>query len=188
MMNKFYDKEQIKFIEKATLNHYEIDENGFVNSDITVSFSRQYLKSIPVKFGRVDGNFDCSNNLLENLNNAPYYIGGSLETQGNKLKNFKGSIKKIEVSIYCGWNNLTSLKGLPKFGEHFQGYDQQSEIDGSLLLHLANWMNNENISFEEAIIKGIDIIEEAEFRKFDLSDEFFCKYRGKLAAKNLGLL
>jgi Leucine-rich repeat (LRR) protein len=87
-----------------------------------------------VKFGNIDGHFNCSNNELTSLEGAPRSVEGLFNCANNKLTSLEGAPRKVDnfncsgnllttleggpdrVSIgkyKCSKNNLTSLKGLP---------------------------------------------------------------------------
>lgn len=87
-------KEQVEFLNKVcscvkgfvgrgwSLNRYDkVDVNG------NVDMRDMNLTEIPIKFGKVDYNFDCSENNLTTLKNLPNYIGGVLNCSFNNLTN-----------------------------------------------------------------------------------------------------
>ena len=61
----------------------------------------------------VDGSFDCGNNKLTSLINAPKFVGGSFYCGHNKLTSLVGAPTNVGGSFYCGNNELTSLEGAP---------------------------------------------------------------------------
>jgi len=93
-------KEQIKFLNEVvkgtwTLNSVDVEGN--------VIMIVMNLVKIPVKFGKVTRNFNCSNNLLTSLEFSPSKVGGSFD---------------------CSYNNLTSLEGCPDYvGGYFYCYN-----------------------------------------------------------------
>ena len=63
----------------------------------------------------VDGSFDCSNNKLTSLINAPKYVDGTFYCHYNELTSLKGLKETvINENFYCTDNKLTSLEGAPK--------------------------------------------------------------------------
>lgn len=97
----------------------DIDEEGFLNygddinlTNITIPGVGK-LNEIPVKFGRVDGNFICSNMELISLKNSPYFVR-RFDASSNKLKNLEGGPKTAEHYI-VNYSGLTSLTGGPEF-------------------------------------------------------------------------
>jgi len=111
------------------------EETDLVNVWGNFSYTGEGLKDFKgVKFGYVNGDFDCSNNELISLEGAPRKVEGLFNCANNKLTSLEGAPRKVDnfncsgnlltsleggpdrVSIgkyKCSKNNLTSLKGLP---------------------------------------------------------------------------
>jgi len=111
------------------------EETDLVNVWGNFSYTGKGLKDFKgVKFGYVNGDFDCSNNELTSLEGAPRSVEGLFNCANNKLTSLEGAPRKVDnfncsgnlltsleggpdrVSIgkyKCSKNNLTSLKGLP---------------------------------------------------------------------------
>jgi len=67
-----------------------------------------------VKFGNIDGHFNCSNNELTSLEGAPRYVEKSFDCSNNKLTSLEGGPDEVWWGDYkCSKNQLVSLKGLP---------------------------------------------------------------------------
>jgi hypothetical protein len=63
----------------------------------------------------VGADFDCSNNKLTSLINAPKYVDGTFYCHYNNLTSLKGLKETvINENFYCTDNKLTSLEGAPK--------------------------------------------------------------------------
>jgi hypothetical protein len=84
-------------IKELIARHYDIygknsidPVTGIVDSSGDVKL-RLRVKQMPVKFGHVDGSFDCSVNNLSNLENAPVYVGKHFSCQFNRLINLDGA-------------------------------------------------------------------------------------------------
>lgn len=70
-----------------------------------------------VKFGKIDGHFNCSNNELTSLEGAPRYVVKSFDCSNNKLTSLEGGPDGVWWGDYkCSKNQLVSLKGLPTGG------------------------------------------------------------------------
>jgi hypothetical protein len=94
-------------------------KNWTVNKDGTVDvdgecYLNQKIKKLPVKFGRVTGNFHCDHLQLTTLEGVPHYIGGGFFCEHNKLKDLKGGPKNVMGRYVCARNELTSLEGAPR--------------------------------------------------------------------------
>jgi signal peptidase I len=97
------------------LGDYTINPDGSVDVDGDVKMVRMGLTKIPVKFGKVGGYFDCSDNHLTSLEFAPSYVGGSFSCQFNKLTSLEFAPSYVSSTFYCYENNLTSLEGCPYY-------------------------------------------------------------------------
>ena len=58
-----------------------------------------------MKFGKVNGYFDCNNNLLTTLKNAPIEVVTYFSCVGNQLPSLEGFPKKAG-SVECYWNTV----------------------------------------------------------------------------------
>jgi hypothetical protein len=47
------------------------------------------LPRLPIKFGKVYGDFICSSNKLETLKGVPKFVGGDFNCSHNQLKSLK---------------------------------------------------------------------------------------------------
>ena len=61
----------------------------------------------------VDGSFDCGNNKLTSLINAPKSVVISFYCGTNHLTSLEGAPTSVGISFYCGNNELTSLEFAP---------------------------------------------------------------------------
>ena len=79
------------------------------------SYTKKGLKDFKgVKFGKINGDFDCSNNELASLEGAPIEVEGSFNCSNNKLTSLEGAPIVVEGSFNCSNNKLTSLEGAPR--------------------------------------------------------------------------
>ncbi len=118
-------EEQIKFLDKVCYGrvYWALNENGKVDVGGDVKMNDMNLTEIPVKFGRVDGNFDCSNNNLKTLKNCPDYVGGDFRCNFNKLTSLEFYPTSIDGKFDCYKNNLTNyFKNLKE--EDFPHWDK----------------------------------------------------------------
>ena len=87
-------------------------ENGEIN--VVGNVKLRGLAQIPVKFGTVDGDFNCSFCGLTLLNNLPHTITGSLLAAHNKFTDLTGCSKNVGKDIIMNSNkSLRSLMGCP---------------------------------------------------------------------------
>ncbi len=97
------------------IENYNIDSEGRVNVFAQdVDLSRKNLKKLPLKFGKVMGNFYCDSNKLETLEGAPVSVSLDFDCSSNKLSNLDGCPKYVGKGFFCSDNNLTSLENSPE--------------------------------------------------------------------------
>lgn len=120
MENQFVKtKEEIStWLEGKAVCNYTLlphPEFGYV-VDVAggVSLSMQNLRSIPVKFNRVEGSFVCANNYITDLSFAPTMVKGMFKCNNNRLTSLEGCPEVVESFMDCSYNRLTSLKGMPR--------------------------------------------------------------------------
>ena len=109
------DKDEIRkiFNEHFTYDgEITIDDNGFISCSGVVNLVSK-LSKLPVKFLKVDGDFNCSNNQLTTLVGSPTSVGGHFDCANNKLITLVGSPASVDGGFYCHDNQLTTLAGGP---------------------------------------------------------------------------
>ena len=119
---------------------------------------RKYLKpnkdGFTINFGKISGNFNCSDfgltslegapqtvvgnfycfkNNLTSLEGAPKEVGGDFYCYGNQLTSLKGGSQVVGNSFDCSWNKLTSLEGAPtEVGGNFLCYKNKlTSLEGA---------------------------------------------------------
>lgn len=106
-----------KSLIRLNIQNYHIREDGLVDVKGDVDCSNTDFRKLPIKFGKVDGNFDCGRNSnLITLEGSPEWVGGWFSCYlCSKLKSLKGGPKKVLGNFYCHNNSsLESLDYLPK--------------------------------------------------------------------------
>ena len=104
---------------------------GKITGDFNCSdLGLKSLKGAPQEVGR---NFNCSWNKLTSLEGAPTEVGGSFSCSGNQLTSLKGAPQKVGGGFWCYINRLISLEGAPqKVGEFFDcSYNQLTSLKGA---------------------------------------------------------
>jgi hypothetical protein len=95
------------------IQKYTIGENGIVNVAGGVIMVDYSLNKFPIKFGIVNGYFDCRLNKLITLIGCPSRIGADFDCSDNKLTTLEGCPKEVGGKFKCKNNNLYTLKGIP---------------------------------------------------------------------------
>ena len=109
--------ENFKYIDnicqKYYIENYTINQDGSIDVDGHVNLTDQRLFILPLKFGKVIGNFDCSENNLTSLVGSPIQVlGDYFSCDNNQLKSLKGCTRELSA-FYCFTNKLSTLKGGP---------------------------------------------------------------------------
>lgn len=113
---------------------YKIDPvTGVVDVTGDVKLLRQ-VKQLGVTFGKVSGDFGCSDKMLETLVGSPKKVGKRYYCSGNLLTSLLGAPEHVGKEFYCSYNQLTSLAHGPQFvGKeyHCGGNHQLTSLEGA---------------------------------------------------------
>jgi len=99
--------------KKYSIENYTINSDGTVDVDGDVYLNNKSTK-LPLKFGKVSGDFDCNFNNLTTLEGCPQSVGGNFGCTNNKLTTLEGCPQSVGGYFTCGYNLLISLKGCPQ--------------------------------------------------------------------------
>jgi hypothetical protein len=127
-------KEQKSFLDKVVNGVWSINsDTNLIDVNGNVSMSRMNLTKIPVKFGKVTGNFDCHENELTSLVGAPQLVGGNFYCSYNQLTSLTRAPQSVGEGFYCHANQLTSLLGAPQSvrGGFNCSYNQLTSLTGA---------------------------------------------------------
>lgn len=101
-----------KFVSIWGSLDYTLTPEGKMNIHSNVSLFHNNLSSYPVKFGIIEGCFDISDNNFTSLSGGPDEVTEGFFCNNNQLTTLDNCPKCAFIS--CGYNQLTSLKGIPK--------------------------------------------------------------------------
>jgi len=105
--------------KQYNIQNYTIDvdsnREAVVNVNGSVFMEGLNLATIPIKFGKVSGDFTCSTNVITTLHNAPRSVGLDFDVSSNHLTNLFGGPISVGGSIWLSGNSLTSLEGAPEY-------------------------------------------------------------------------
>ena len=116
---------------KFNIRNYTINPDGSIDVDGNVNICDYELTNIPIRFHKVRGWFDCSNNNLTTLENSPTIMNGKFFCTSNKLTNLIGCPKNIHMSSYFFNNPLESLEGYNNYEDLNYNYlscDNKEEL------------------------------------------------------------
>jgi hypothetical protein len=124
LFENFQDIDSI--CQKFGITNWSVNTDGTIDVDGDVELRSMKLDKIPIKFGKVTGKFNCSDNKLTSLKGSPREVGGGFFCYGNKLTSLEGGPIKVGRYFNCSDNKLTSLVGAPKeVGGSFYCYDNK---------------------------------------------------------------
>ena len=93
---------------KYEIGNYSINEDRSIDVDGNVNLNSCKLSKLPIKFGRVNGDFDCRNNQLTSLEGSPSHVGFDFYCNHNQLTSLEGAPSHVGFDFYCRNNQLTS--------------------------------------------------------------------------------
>lgn len=126
-----FDSEPIT-VEYIDEDNYKDYIGKYVNVTGNVTLNGLGLIKLPIKFGKVGGDFWCCNNKLISLEGAPVKVGGEFWCYNNKLTTLKGSPKEVGSSFKCSNNKLTTLEGSPnEVGDFECDSNNLTSLDGA---------------------------------------------------------
>ncbi len=179
-------KLQLDFLEKSVKGTWNQDSFGYIDVKGYVDCSNQNLNFIPVQFGKAK-DFWCNNNQLTSLKGCPSDVTDFFYAHNNQLTSLEFCPSKILADFSCDWNNITSIEFCP------------SKILGDLtcssnpvwletLEMLFKTRIKYKLNWEQALEKCWKKIPIEDKLILDLPESIKQKYRGSMAAENLGLI
>ena len=97
------------------ITHYTIQDNGVVDVFDSVLISDMNMTVLPIQFGNVTGDFNCSHTKLANLKGCPQKVGGDFVCRSNYLTSLIGSPRLVNRHFDCSYTKIRSLAGLPYY-------------------------------------------------------------------------
>lgn len=101
-------------LEDYGITRYKKNPDGTVDVMQDVNLAAEELKKIPFKFGKVTGDFNCSENKITSLEGAPREVTGRFYCYDNRLTSLKGGPSIVGGIYHCPHNRLTTLEGAPE--------------------------------------------------------------------------
>jgi hypothetical protein len=126
-MNNIISQEEKDRIDalcaKWRIENYTINQDGSIDVVGGVRLYNKAITKIPLRFGKISGDFDCSANRLTTLEGCPSVVGGTFDCGNNRLTSLEGCPTKVNGSFYCYANQLISLEHCPKEVKAFVCYE-----------------------------------------------------------------
>jgi hypothetical protein len=114
-------KEDIHSIcNKYDIKNYVVNADGTVDVNGDVYLEVPEISQIPIKFGKVSGDFCIqwllnNRNKLTSLEGSPREVGGGFYCNNNQLVSLEGAPRKVGGDFVCFRNKLTSLEGISQY-------------------------------------------------------------------------
>jgi hypothetical protein len=137
------EKSILDWCKEFNLNDYTInvDDSVDTKSYNYIFISNKKLGKIPIQFGKVIGDFYCSNNKLTSLKGCPKEVSGRFDCSINRLVTLEGGPESVGENVNCMHNILTSLQGAPL------GTVKEFICDFNLLVNLIGCTENVSTYF-----------------------------------------
>ena len=145
-------QEQRDWLDKCSKGSWNLNpKTGLVDVKGDFDCGRQGLDSFKgVRFGRISGKFDCSENRLTSLEGAPQSVGIHFDCSYNSLISLEGGPQSVGGDFYCSNNSLTSLEGAPQsVGGDF--YCHTNTISERTIKEVLKRMSDSGISLGQAV-------------------------------------
>jgi hypothetical protein len=128
----------VKNIQKLLRLHFVISGDvlidpvtGAVDVQGDVRLGLRKRAQFPVRFGKVLGNFVCSDNYIESLWGAPHHVGGHFRCGFNRLTSLEHAPQHVGGHFRCDFNRLTSLEHAPQHvgGDFWCDHNQLTSLE-----------------------------------------------------------
>lgn len=121
LFEEFNSYSEVKeWLNINNISDYIINDDLSVDVNGDVDLSNRRLYKIPIKFGRINGNFYCSYNKLKSLDGCPTIVECDFDCSNNELTSLDGCPIHIGGMFNCRYNKLISLVNGPKYvGVHY---------------------------------------------------------------------
>lgn len=100
------------WLQKYRIENYIIRDNLTVDVDGHVFLIAKRLSNIPIQFGIVTGEFNCSANFLTSLKGVPFHVKGDFACNQNFLKDLAYAPLEVEGHFLADNNKIVSLEGI----------------------------------------------------------------------------
>src|SRR5574343_215765 len=122
LFESFEDIDEI--CKQYKIKNYTINTDGTIDVNKGVYLLNSNLTKLPLKFNKVNDDFNCDYNELELLEGSPIEVNGSFYCNHNQLTSFEYAPKIIRGGFYCRNNNIKTFEYFPSFVKyHFNCYD-----------------------------------------------------------------
>ena len=144
------EEEIAEICKKYGITNWSINEDGLVDVDGGVNLYKKSLNKLPLKFGKVGGNFWCNGNQLTTLEGCPTEVGGDIYCFNNQLTiiNWKDIYTLYDTRIVLGDNPIYEIYNI--FPD-FKMFKASLEW---------NYFKEPNIIIKERILEACEVLSE----------------------------
>lgn len=105
------------------ITNYTINPDRSIDVNGSVNLAGLEIRRIPIKFGKVNGNFSCESSRLTSLKNSPREVTGDFDCSYNKLKSLQYCPEWVDGDFGFEQNQVTDLTYFPRYlGGHYTYY------------------------------------------------------------------
>ena len=120
----FYRRKQTiaSIMAELRIIDYTINPGGSidVNGNVVIP---NHMTEIPVQFGTVNGNFNCSHTKITSLKGSPREVGGDFWCSKTRIRSLRGGPREVGGDFWCWDTKITRLEGSPiEVGGEFTCY------------------------------------------------------------------
>jgi len=173
-------KELIKSKRLVIDGEYTIDD-GKINVKGNVKL--RGLSYLPISFGVVDGDFNCSFCGLLDMTGTPHTITGNMEAQSNKFLNLSGCPENIGGNLVLNGNRtLMNLSGCPK---NINGTLDLYGCNLAILQGIANTIGG-NLILGKNRLNGLGYFPNSVGGSLDITDNYIVSMNDDIIKKVVG--
>lgn len=94
----------ISWLEKTKWNyHINYDLSVDIVGDVKLN---NFFDFLPIQFGVITGNFDCSQTYILSLKGSPYEVSGNFNCSKNRLTNLDYAPQRVGKNFLCHQNEI----------------------------------------------------------------------------------
>ena len=162
--NKSFEENFLTMRCELDYKDFNINKDFSVDIYTNIDLRNLNINRIPITFGIVEGNFDCSDNKLSNLVNSPFLVEGKFICRDNELYSLiRGPI--VLEGYYCQNNFLQDLEGMVLGNTAKEVRVSSNQIVKLKEKDFQNLKNIENLSVDENLLSDLDGISKLRYLK-----------------------
>ena len=117
-------KEIEEWLDMYHVKNYTIRPDGVVDVEGDVILARERMEAtttLPVQFGKVSGDFDCSDSHLTSLKGCPHHVGQGFKCYGTKITSLQHAPQYVGGRFVCFETKIKSFSGVDKIIKYVGG-------------------------------------------------------------------